>query len=1179
MMRYSALFIHVRLIISLCVCLWGLPLAKGADSTSLKEQFQSPPKDSRPWVYWFWLNGNLTEEGMAADLEAMERVGIGGVLIMEVDQGSPLGPVSFMGEQWRSLFSKMVHKARQLGLEVNMNNDAGWNGSGGPWIKPEESMQKLVWTETTLEGPKTVDVALTEPQVVADYYRDICVLAFPTPGSYRIENIHQKAGFAIGGAGPAAVTELPAEMCIDRGRIIDISSHVGSNGQLHWDVPEGKWTVVRFGHTSTGMHNLPSPASGRGLECDKLSKHGIEAQFNGMMGKLISDVKSDAGSTLVATHIDSWENGSQNWTQRMREEFFLRRGYDIYPFLPVMTGYVIDSLEISERFLWDLRQTINEMVIENYADHLRTLAKPHGLHLTIEAYGSPCDHISYAGRADEPMSEFWIGGGALETCREMASAAHVYGKRILGAESFTADNRERWREHPASFKALGDRAFCDGVNRFVFHRYALQPWLSRFPGMTMGPWGIHYERTQTWWEMTPEYHKYLSRCQHLLRQGLFAADVCYLAPELPMLGFSPSGVGDIPVYCYDSCSPEVVLTRMSVQNGRIFLPDGMNYQVLVLPQCESMTPRLLGRIRELVADGATVIGSRPVRSPSLQGYPGCDAILQQMAEELWGDCDGVQVKEHPYGKGKVLSGITVDQYFAQSNTPPDFTSDSVLRHIHRVDGDTDIYFISNPKPFAVKTDCTFRVKGKVPELWWPDTGLTETATVAIEKDQGTTLHLDLDPSGSVFVVFRPGDQNPSTIVAAEKNGTPIIDFQSKAQTIKILGARYGILTDPEKTKDLTTEIQSRVNQGFRDFLVKELAQLGDPAYGEVKTLVIDYEVDGTNLSISGQDPDTVFLNEAVEPVSVDKAIYGVLDDPARTRDVKEKIQKMVDTGIRNFVVSKLAEGDDPALNVIKTLVVNYRIGSASFTATATDPEHVYLNMTPNAPQDLVFGSEEGHPFVEVWQPAEYTLRNQNGDQSSIVEGDYPQDLPIEGPWAVSFASKWGGPENVVFDKLISWTEHPENGIKYYSGVATYSNHLKISSDLFSKERRFYLDLGDVQVMAQIKVNGKDQPVLWKPPYRQDITGLLVPGENSLEIQVVNNWPNRMIGDEQLEDDCERNPDGTLKKWPEWLLADQSSPTGRFTFTSWKLWKKEDALLPSGLLGPVKVKVINRYPLP
>jgi hypothetical protein len=580
----------------------------------LEKNFVHPPDSARPWVYWFWLNGNITREGITADLEAMKRVGIGGVLIMEVDQGAPVGPVAFMSPQWRELFKHVVAEAQRLGLEVNMNDDAGWNGSGGPWIKPEQSMQKVVWSETTVEGPKRFEGTLPPPQAVAGYCRDIVVLAFPAPGEFRIDNIQGKAAYERRGVGATSEKKLPPEMVIDHSRIVDLSQQMDQQGHLTWKVPAGKWTVLRIGHTSTGMTNAPSPATGRGLECDKLSQEGIEAQFAGMMGPLIADVGPAAGKTLVATHIDSWENGSQNWTARMREEFQKRRGYDLLPLLPVLSGRVVESLEVSERFLWDVRQTVSDLVVENYAGHMAKLAQQHGLRLSIEAYGGPTDDMTYGGRADEPMCEFWIGGGAFETCKGMASTAHTYGKPILGAEAFTADNRERWLQHPGLIKALGDRAFCEGVNRFVFHRYAMQPWLNYRPGMTMGPWGLHYERTETWWEQSRPWHEYLARCQYLLRQGRFVADICYLQPEGSPQGFSSHRRNG---YDYDDCTAEVVLTRMSVRDGRIVLPDGLSYPLLVLPQAPTMTPPLLHKIKDLVGAGATVV-AEPVRLPEVR---------------------------------------------------------------------------------------------------------------------------------------------------------------------------------------------------------------------------------------------------------------------------------------------------------------------------------------------------------------------------------------------------------------------------------------------------------------------------------------------------------------------------------------------------------------------------------
>ena len=621
--------------------------------------FAAPPQSAKPWVYWFWLNGNISREGITADLEAMHRVGIGGVLIMEVDQGIPLGPVPFAGPKWRELFKHMVAEAGRLGIEVDMNNDAGWNGSGGPWVKPEHGMQKVVWTETAIEGAKQFDGVLPQPQTVGNYYRDIAVLAFPTPAAdgdskkrYRIDHIEGKTALGRETVTPRAqYPAVPAEAIVARDGIQNLTAKLDAKGRLTWDAPAGKWTVLRIGHTLTGVVNGPSPKSGEGLECDKLSREAFDEHWAGLMGKLIADVGPEAGKTLTYTHIDSWENGSQNWTPKMREEFQQRRGYDMLPWLPVMTGRVVDSLEASERFLWDLRKTISELNNDNYAGRAAELAHQHGMKLSIEAYGSGMfDDISYGGRADSPMGEFWIGGGAIETLKDMASAGHVYGRNIVGAESFTAVTEvAKWMNSPQTIKSLGDTAFCEGINRFVFHRYAMQPWLNRVPGMTMGPWGIHYERTETWWNQTGPWHEYLARCNYLLRQGLFVADICYLQTE-----DAPNGLAYAPrtAYAFDGCPPEVVLTRMKVEDGRLVLPDGMSYRLLVLPPSETMTPVLLAKIKELVEAGATVVGSKPLKSPSMSDYPKCDADLQQLVAELWGDCDGKTVTEHRLRKGE-----------------------------------------------------------------------------------------------------------------------------------------------------------------------------------------------------------------------------------------------------------------------------------------------------------------------------------------------------------------------------------------------------------------------------------------------------------------------------------------------------------------------------------------------
>ena len=1058
------------------IALLGLLAFMGSVSAqdNLAGNFAKPPDSARPWVYWFWLNGNITREGITADLEAMKRVGIGGALIMEVDQGAPRGPVDFVGPHWRELFKHAVAEAGRLGLEINMNDDAGWNGSGGPWIMPEQSMQKVVWTETELSGPRHFDGKLPQAEANHGFYRDIAVLAFPTPGDYRIPDIKFKALYERRDVPPAAETHVPPEMAIAPARLTDLTARLDKDGRLAWDVPAGKWTIMRLGHTGTGVENAPAPATGRGLECDKLSREGIEAQFAGMMAKLIADVGPAAGQALVATHIDSWENGAQNWTARMREEFRARRGYDPIPYLPALSGRVVDNLEVSERFLWDLRQTVTDLLVENYAGHMAKLAHEHGMRLSIEAYGGPCDDITYGGRADEPMGEFWIGGGAFETLKQMASSAHLYGRRILGAESFTADDHERWLQHPGTIKALGDKAFCEGVNRFVFHRYAMQPWLDYRPGMTMGPWGLHYERTSTIWETSRPWHEYLARCQYLLRQGVFVADICYLQPEAAPQEFQAHKRRG---YDYDAGTAEALLARMSAKDGRIVLPDGMSYRALVLPETTRMTPALLRKVKELISAGATVIGpSRPVKSPGLSGYPACDAEVKQLADELW-------------GKGRIVADRSPEQVLAGMGVPPDFTAPPFIRWIHRSTGDAEIYFVASSAERATEALCAFRVTGRRPEFWQPETGKIEAAAAFEQAGGLTRIPIRFEPSGSVFVVFRKAATSFDPVVRVTLDGRQILP--------------------PPEAKGL---------------------------------------------------------------ILIEKAVYGVPGDPKRTRDVRAKLQALVDGGELSFQARRMAEGDDPALNVVKTLAVEYTVAGKRYKASGSDPETITLESGPGA--ELVAGvhAGEGRLSVEAWEPGRYELTTAAGRKVGAQAPALPVPLVITGPWEVRFPPNGGAPERVIMEKLISWSAYPDPGVKYFSGTASYTKKISAPRTLVASNQHAYLDLGKVQVMAQVKLNGRDLGILWKSPYVIDVTSVLREGENDLEIRVTNLWVNRLIGDEQLPEDSDRNPDGTLKAWPKWVGEGKPSPTGRFTFTTWRLWKKADPLVDSGLMGPVTLRV-------
>ena len=512
---------------------------------------------------------------------------------------------------------------------------------------------------------------------------------------------------------------------------------------------------------------------------------------------------------------------------------------------------------------------------------------------------------------------------------------------------------------------------------------------------------------------------------------------------------------------------------------------------------------------------------------------------------------------------------------------PDFISGEPLRCIHRRMDGTDIYFVANRSPRGVTTTCTFRVAGKVPELWWPDTGKRERAAAFQESSGRTSVGLALGPSGSVFVIFREPVANAVAATKLLHDGELVLSTKLGSQPqVRIESATYGVPGNPGRTRDVRAEVQQKVDAGERSFQVLSLAAGNDPAPQTLKTLVVDYVIGGKHYTVQGQDPATVHLTTDAVGLVIEKARYGVLDDPKRTRDVRDKLQRLLDAGESSFPVSRMAEGDDPAVMIVKTLEVEYSLDGKRMTAHGTDPELIELRPLA-AEKELVaelHAASARKLALQAFQPGKYEIEFGDGTRRQFSAAEIPQALEVTGPWSVRFSPKWGGPAQATFEKLASWSSHADPGIKYYSGTAVYSSAFELPRTLLKGNRRLYLDLGRVEVMAEVKVNGKRFPLLWKPPYRLDVTAAARAGRNTIEVAVVNLWPNRLIGDEQLPEDSERNPDGTLKRWPQWLLDGKPSPTGRYTFSMWRLWKKNDPLLDSGLIGPVKLISAQEFEL-
>ena len=1153
----------------------GLAFGNG----DLAKHFVTPPAEARPWVYWFWLNGNLTPEGMTADLEAMQRAGIGGVLIMEVDQGAPVGPVAFMSDPWRVLFKHAVSEAHRLGLEVNMNNDAGWNGSGGPWVPLDKAMQVVVTSEKQVAGGTKFEGELPAPRANEGFYRDIAVLAFPTPKdpdnpAHRIQNLPVKGMSAIGGLQAGSVAEVPAESIVAQDQIVELTDRMSAQGVLSWDAPalpgSGEWTVIRFGHTFTGARNHPAPATGAGPECDKLSKEGIEANYNGMIGKLVQDVGPLAGKTFMATHVDSWEIGAQNWTPKMREEFKQRRGYDMTPMLPVLAGRIVGSSEISERFLRDVRQTVSDLLAENYIGHLRTLANKDGLKLSMEAYTAPANDLDVANYIEEPICEFWWpdGGGLYWSVKSMASVAHVNGLPIVGAEAFTAADGERWQAHPAAIKALGDRAFCDGVNRFIVHRYAMQPWVAhRWPGMTMGPWGLHYERSNTWWEDSKVWHQYVARCQYLLRQGRFAADVLYLQSEEPMRRFAPL---KLTGYDYDAISPQAFLKNVTVKDGMLELPSGMKYRLLLLPEDESMTPRMLEKIAALAKGGATILGKPPVKAPGLSGYPQCDAQVRALTAKLWGAGPDAEGKTP---KGQVVTGKSPAEVLAASGVGPDFLASRSIRYIHRVVADKDVYFLANPASSAVEAVCTFRVSGKTPEAWFADTGRIEPISVFKEGDGCTRIPLHFEPSGSMFVVFSSGKPKASEqIVSVKHDGRELAEMEAVNITAENSGVTgtFTMAAWVKPTVDIA--LPQETNEGIAALGVERNDVLYPPPGHEVWT-----ETDsgagfgvGKNGVCVCEHGETYFPSLLVYKTPITDWTYVAIV----YRDGTPSLYldgKLAHTGLksRKIVHSGVGVTHEREIKEFR----GQAAGLQQFPKALSDDEIAALAQSRPSIAAAKQGLAMDLVGREVFEKGLYEFTTANGKTRRVSVADLPAPMVLEGPWEVKFAPGLGAPEKAVFDNLLSWSEHPEPGVKYFSGAAVYRKTFDFTpagmSDPLQKPI-VTLDLGRVAVIAEVSLNGKELGILWKPPYRVEVTEAIKSGQNVLEIRVVNLPINRMIGDEWLPEDSDRNGNGTLKQWPQWLQDGKPSPTGRFTFTSWRLWKKDEPLRESGLLGPVTV---------
>ncbi|MFC2111893.1 glycosyl hydrolase [Bacteroidota bacterium] len=593
----------------------------------------------------------------------------------------------------------------------------------------------------------------------AHYYDSILLRSSPSPSSNR--QIDHKDSHK-------------SNPQINKDQVVDLTALLKPDGTLNWEAPPGNWTLLRIGHTPTGQEVGSPTNTGNGLECDKLDPAGIERQFQHVILPLLQKTGDQENSPFVYAHIDSWEASCQNWTPNLRTEFIQRRGYDPLPYFPVITGgNVINSLMESERFLWDYRRTIADLIEDNCYGRFRELCHEQGIQMHAQPSGAQqflCDPIGFHSQADISMGEFWISDARPRIdCKYASSVANIYGRKIVSGEAFTGTRLGPWQEDPGSLKRFGDAAFCMGINNYEIQTYAHQPWLDREPGMACHRWGIRYDRTNTWFEQSRAWIKYLSRCQYLLRQGQYVADICCLTAEgaPTKVGYRNEYNPAIPNgYDYDACNADVIENLMYVEKGLIRVPSGMDYRILLLPDRSTITPSLLKKIEKLVHDGAVVVGPKPSASPSLTNYPQCDVSVKEIADKVWGPCDGVTVKENHYGKGMVIWGKSFEEIFASLDIDPDFDygrqSGEKLAYVHRKTRETDIYFVVNRSDNEIETDAMFRAEKKVPQFWNPVNGeIHDVCSWEVMADGRIKISISLSAYESVFVMFResPIDQS------------------------------------------------------------------------------------------------------------------------------------------------------------------------------------------------------------------------------------------------------------------------------------------------------------------------------------------------------------------------------------------------------------------------------------
>jgi hypothetical protein len=997
----------------------------------------------------------------------------------------------------------------------------------------------------------------------------------------RAQDWNKRANYAFG---RNEVADLPMDLAaISEEEIFDITAYMRPNGALSWNAPEGDWTILRFGYTPMGTMNRSAPDTGVGLECDKYSAEAFEFHFNKMMENLLPFLKPLGDNGKVGLLIDSYEVGMQNWTAGFEKIFKAKNAYDIIKCLPALTGRVVNNADFTNRFLWDFRRTQGDLMADNYYGKFNELCHKNKIISYIQPYDrGPMEEMQIGSRIDINVGEFWNNLSSIfqnnwtmrRTVKLSASIAHTNGQKVVAAESFTGEpESSKWQEHPFALKMLGDRMFAQGLNRMVFHRFAHQPHPTAKPGMTMGPWGSHFDRTNTWWEQGKAWMLYLSRCQYLLQEGSFVADLAYFTSEDAGVYAAVERNELFPVppegYDYDLINGETLLKKAKVVSRKLTLPYGMSYSILVLQNHKTMTFQLLSKIKEFANAGLIIIGEKPVRTPGVTLIS--EEKFRLLVDELW-------------STGKVVSGKSVAEIAKARGLKKDFeftsrSGTAPVTYLHRQNKDTDIYLVSNQRRSDEEVVCTFRLQNRQPEIWDPVTGRIVRTRIFQHDNDRTTVSLKMRPTECVFVVFRKDTPPKPGISIKTPNGELIAprhtDASRKTYRDVVNTFSVGVWVKPETSIMLSTNNFMDGQQPWTDFYAI-FPPPGQSLYGSGHAT--------TGLAV-GRNGVAVWENNSGKPVfkvSASTPISGWAHVAIVYKDGTPSI----------YVNGKFLQEGTKSEHIVHPAAADSLLqeGASFFNGEMDDPDIVTDALDeaairqkagariPNAKNETTI-LDRGDEFI-LFTNGAYTVTQPDGDVSLNVRNTEPVDLSEN--WQVKFPNSLGAPESISLPKLHSLHLHEVPGVKYFSGTCTYEKHFKAPKKINKESRRYFIDLGEVEVIAEVTLNNEFIGTFWTRPFLIDITDHLR-AENHLIVKVTNPWPNRLIGDEQAPEQYKYSPGGggsgfaslnggAILELPGWYKQGASKPEdGRVAFATWKHYTKDSPLLQSGLVGPVLLR--------